>query len=336
MGFFDYVLSDMRTNFGMVAEFGPRFSWLFLASAAVMAMIWYQREPEERWSFREAVHKVFDHKVFLHPSSLLDYRYALVNYFAHLFSFGVLMISSDYLARFTYHSATTLFGANDPATAASAGALTIGLTIVLLALALDFGLFFAHYLMHKIPVLWEFHKVHHSAEMLTPLTVFRNHPLEMILNSWVVASSVGVVNGAFVYLFPDPENARWLLMSNVVVFTFYLFGYHLRHSHVWIMFPRGIRQIISSPALHLIHHSKDPKHWDKNFGRIFIFWDRIVGAAYIPDEPEEIDFGLGTEEDGEYNSVYALYMLPFQKAAALLKKQIGVGNKATDASGQVP
>ncbi|MFT7595977.1 MAG: sterol desaturase/sphingolipid hydroxylase (fatty acid hydroxylase superfamily) [Paracoccaceae bacterium] len=132
------------------------------------------------------------------------------------------------------------------------------------------------------------------------------------------------------YFYPDPENARWLVLSNAVVFVFYFFGYHLRHSHVWIMFPKGIRQIISSPALHLIHHSVDQKHWDKNFGRIFILWDRVVGAAYIPTDREEIRFGIGTDEDGQYNSVYKLYMLPFRKAARLLRQKTGAKDPTTE------
>lgn len=322
MGFLDYVLADMRNSFGMVAELGPRFSWLFLLSAAIIALIWHRRDPGQPWTLRAAVRTVFDHKVFLHPSCLLDYRYALVNYFAQLFSFGMLMLTADRVTHFTAIGATALFGPNEPETAARAGLVAIAITVALLALALDFGLFFAHFLLHKVPILWEFHKVHHSAEMLTPLTVFRNHPVDMIFNSWVVALCVGTVNGLFVYLYPDPENARWLFLSNALIFTFYFFGYHLRHSHVWVMFPRGVRQVISSPALHLIHHSKDPRHWDKNFARIFVFWDRLVGSAYVPNEPEDIEFGLGTPEDGEYNSVASLYFLPFKKAAALLQNRI--------------
>jgi len=97
------------------------------------------------------------------------------------------------------------------------------------------------------------------------------------------------------------------------------------------MFPKGIRQIISSPVLHPIHHSAERKHWDKKMGRIFVFWDRVIGAAYIPTEREDIRFGIGTEEDGAYKSVYKLYVLPFQKAARLLfKRPAPEENSATE------
>ena len=320
MDFVTYILTDMRATFGDFTMFGTRFSWLFLASALVIAMIYYRHDKTERWSLQGAMAKVFDKEVFLHPSAMLDYRYAIANYLLRLLAFGLFLASSAEIASLTTGLLDHQIGAVDPETA-RAGTLISLFTAILLVLALDFGLFFAHYLMHKVPLLWEFHKVHHSAEVLTPLTVLRMHPIDMIINSWVVGLCVGIVNGAYVYWYPNPADAKWLVLSNVVVFAFYFFGYHLRHSHVWIMFPRGIRQIVSSPALHLIHHSTDRKHWDKNFGRIFILWDRLVGAAYIPAEREDIRFGIGTEEDGQYNSVYRLYMLPFQKAARLIRQR---------------
>lgn len=317
MGFLDYLISDIRSTLGGFTMFGPRFSWLFLVSAALIALIFYNRKSNEPWSFRAAVRATFPSRVFLHPSALLDYRYAVINYFIRIVAFGIFMASSDQIASATFGLLDIGLGTRDPESA-RAGVLFIALTTLLLVLALDFGLFFAHYLMHRFPVLWEFHKVHHSAEILTPATVFRMHPIDMIINSWIVALCVGVVNGGFAHFYPNPADGKWLFMSNVAVFSFYFFGYHLRHSHVWIMFPKGIRQVISSPALHLIHHSAAREHWDKNFGRIFVFWDRIVGAACIPDEPQDLRFGLGTEEDGAYNTVYKLYMLPFQKAAHMI------------------
>ena len=320
MQFFDYILADFNATLGKFTMIGPRFSWLFLLSAIVIALIFYRRTASQKWSVKEAIKQTFPSEVLLHPSSLLDYRYGAVNYFVRLLAFGIFMISGAQVASNTQGLFETLFGAQSPDTTPP-GLWFVALITILLVLALDFGLFMAHFIMHKVPVLWEFHKVHHSAEMLTPITVLRMHPVDMIINSWIVAICVGIVNGSYVYLYPDPEQAKWLFMSNTIVFTFYFFGYHLRHSHVWIMFPKGIRQIISSPALHLIHHSTERKHWDKNFGRIFILWDRIVGAAYIPKEREEITFGIGTSEDGEYDTVYKLYMLPFRKALALLQKK---------------
>ena len=52
-----------------------------------------------------------------------------------------------------------------------------------LLLLLDIGHYISHYIQHKVPFFWEFHKVHHAAEVLTPVTAFRAHPVESILDS---------------------------------------------------------------------------------------------------------------------------------------------------------
>src|SRR5690606_31871005 len=49
---------------------------------------------------------------------------------------------------------------------------------VVLFVAWDFGRFVLHWLLHRIPFLWSFHQVHHSAEVLEPLTLYRTHPVE--------------------------------------------------------------------------------------------------------------------------------------------------------------
>ena len=97
--------------------------------------------------------------------------------------------------------------------------------------------------------------------------------------------------------------------------AFFLAGYHLRHSHVWLPFPKYIRDVISSPAVRQIHHSDQPRHFDKNFGRIFVIWDWVFGTLYIPTKREAINCGLYDGEHLEYDGVWRLYSLPFKKIA---------------------
>ena len=73
-----------------------------------------------------------------------------------------------------------------------------GFTFLLLT---DFSVFFAHYLHHRIPYLWSFHKTHHSAEVLTPITAFRFHPIKLILNGFILSLCVGPLVGIYKYLF---------------------------------------------------------------------------------------------------------------------------------------
>jgi sterol desaturase/sphingolipid hydroxylase (fatty acid hydroxylase superfamily) len=89
------------------------------------------------------------------------------------------------------------------------------------------------------------------------------------------------------------------------------------------MFPRGIRDHISSPALHHIHHSKHSRHFDKNFARFFTFWDRLAGTLYIPEQEEELEFGLEDKDQRELSTPWQLYVTPFRKVVARFRRRIG-------------
>ena len=65
----------------------------------------------------------------------------------------------------------------------------------------DFTRYWLHRFMHKVEWLWELHKVHHSAKVLNPLTLYRVHPIESLLFGFRYSLSVGIVSGVFIYLF---------------------------------------------------------------------------------------------------------------------------------------
>ena len=184
--------------------------------------------------------------------------------------------------------------------------------------AFDLGMFVAHYLQHKVPVLWEIHKVHHSAQVLTPISVFRMHPVDDVLSGVCTALAIGAVGGVFTWGLGGPVDAVLVGCVNLGLFLFYIFGYNLRHSHVWLSYPRWLSWLLVSPAQHQIHHSRAPIHVDKNLGFVFSFWDRMTRTLYVPDKREPLDFGIGHGEDEEYDGLTALYLLPFKKAAGLM------------------
>ncbi|MCX7287516.1 MAG: sterol desaturase family protein, partial [Rhodobacterales bacterium] len=72
---------------------------------------------------------------------------------------------------------------------------------------------------------------------------------------------------------------------------------NLKHSHIWMRFPPWLEHILISPAQHQVHHSIDPRHFNRNYGDILAFWDWIFGTLYIPQSDEQIRFGLG-DADG--------------------------------------
>ncbi|HLH91428.1 MAG TPA: sterol desaturase family protein [Xanthobacteraceae bacterium] len=298
-----------------------RFFVGYLAVALVLAILVLRLDPHtgEPRSPRELLASLFPRRVFLHPSALLDYRFVLVNYFVIALLVGFMFLGAATTTGWMVAALDLALGPNrDPATPGLMAGIVFTIVVFM---AVDFGNFFAHWLQHKIPWLWEFHKIHHSAEVLTPITALRVHPVGEILSTQVIALCVGAINGGFLYVYQGPAAQVTIAGVNALDFLYYTIGaYHLAHSHVWLMFPRGLRAIFLSPALHLIHHSVAARHRDKNFAFTFTFWDRLFGTLYMPDDSEKdtLVLGLGDGEAHELNSVWQLYWTPFRN---LIRRQ---------------
>lgn len=156
----------------------------------------------------------------------------------------------------------------------------------------DFLRFFHHWCMHKIPWLWRFHKTHHSAKILTPITLYRAHPVEVFISTIRNSLSAGFAVGFFVYFFEAQVSYFQILSVNFFGFAFNFLGSNLRHSHIPISF--GIMEtLFISPKQHQIHHSQDKEHYDKNFGVSLSIWDRLMGSLVrSKDVQGKIHFGV--------------------------------------------
>ncbi len=170
-------------------------------------------------------------------------------------------------------------------------ASTYALTFFLLEDASRFGL---HYLMHRIPVLWLIHKVHHSATTLTPLTLHRVHPLESVLYFFRGTLVFGLVSGTFIWLFGRELTTFHVLGVDLLGFLFNMLGANLRHSHVWVSFGAAEKWFIS-PAQHQLHHSIDHQH--VNLGTYLAVWDRLTGTSLPSGRPTDLRFGLASETE---------------------------------------
>jgi len=278
------------------------------------------RYYDSKQSLKQNIHfvanRLFDRTVFLHHSAKLDYRYAVVN---HLFTVSILIymfasvniLSGFFYGVFSYISFLQGVGIN-------IGWMGSIVVVLMYAFAYDTSNFFQHMLQHKIPILWEFHKVHHSAEVLTPVTAVRVHPMGQAMAATVGAIVYGSMNGLAYILFTGKVAEYSLLGANFFALLYFTFGlYHLKHTHIWFTYPKVIKEILASPSLHLIHHSNDPIHYDKNFGFVFTFWDRIFSTYYDPREDEQYGLTLGiskSEGRDDYCSVKQLYLTPFIRA----------------------
>ena len=189
--------------------------------------------------------------------------------------------------------------------------------MIAIILAADLGFFIGHYLTHKVPLLWEFHKVHHSAPVLNPLTNYRFHPLDRIPLGLFMGLLTALVKGGFAFAYPG--GIAEMTAVNVGVLLLFNLSANLRHSHIWLSYGWHLSHVLSSPAQHQIHHGSESRHIDKNFGLMFSVWDWIAGTLYVPRAREEVRFGLSGREHEEYDSLWRLYSLPFVKAAAVLR-----------------
>jgi sterol desaturase/sphingolipid hydroxylase (fatty acid hydroxylase superfamily) len=294
----------------------PREQWISLAIAAVIAAVlyairWTRREP---LSAAGVLRFIAPPSIYRHSSSIVDYKYFLsLAVVQPVLATLLVAVSTVPLTKAVTRLLTLVLG--DPGRALAPTTLVrVGYAVALM-LAADFGYFVFHYLAHKSAILWEFHKVHHAAEVLNPLTTYRNHPVDMVVQQLFIAFAIAPVNGIAAYVTVNGgllAGERLMTMS-VVVYLLTATA-HLRHTHVWLSYGPVGNRILSSPAQHQIHHSCELRHIDTNFGRTFSLWDWMFGTIYDPAEREEFALGLRDAEQKEYTTLRACYVLPFVKA----------------------
>lgn len=169
----------------------------------------------------------------------------------------------------------------------------IAIRTLALFLAYELGYWVYHYLNHAVPFLWELHKVHHSAEVLTPLTNSRMHPLDGMLFANVLAIFMGLTDGLLNYMLATGVPQFTIANSNALIVLFTFTIAHLHHSHVWLAFTGLWGRILISPAHHQIHHSTDPRHFNKNLGSCLAIYDWLFGTLYVPSKArEKLTFGV--------------------------------------------
>jgi sterol desaturase/sphingolipid hydroxylase (fatty acid hydroxylase superfamily) len=102
--------------------------------------------------------------------------------------------------------------------------------------------------------------------VLTPLTVWRLHPLDGMIFSNILAVSLDVTNVVANYLFGKPITFFSIGDTNIILVLFVHIYVHLQHTHLWIAFTGPAGRIFLPPAHHQIHHSNNPMHFDKTSG----------------------------------------------------------------------
>ncbi len=190
---------------------------------------------------------------------------------------------------------------------------------VSLFLVSDFSRYWLHRFLHTIPFLWEFHKVHHSAKVLTPITFYRVHPIENLLFGLRYSLSIGLVTGVFIHFFGAMIDIYSILGVNIIVFVFSILASNLRHSHVPLSFGNVLEKWFISPKQHQVHHSK--KYFNKNYGGTLAIWDRVFKTLKLSKEVNVLKFGLRKNQMSEYINISDLLFKPFKIILKKVKKE---------------
>lgn len=261
---------------------------------------------------------LFPRRMIKSASGRADIAWFAFGLFGYGLAFGWMLFSAGPLAACVASGLTALFGpAFGPGIALPAPMRGAILTIAFF-LAYEFAYWLDHFLSHKLPLLWQFHRVHHSAESLSLLTNFRVHPVDTLVYAHIVAAVLGLTQGLARYAL-GPDGHAWEIGgTNILVMVTAIGLTHLQHSHLWISFgPRWDRWILS-PAHHQVHHSVERRHFDRNFGSTLALWDWLFGTLYVPAAKREVPrFGLD-DSDPAPHGLRAVVVTPLLGALALL------------------
>jgi sterol desaturase/sphingolipid hydroxylase (fatty acid hydroxylase superfamily) len=145
----------------------------------------------------------------------------------------------------------------------------VGVLVLVFVLS-DLVGYFIHRAMHRVPLLWRFHKLHHEATELSWLDAWRQHPVDFVLHGLAVGAPGALLGASLSGL------------ASVVVlrkaFTTFL------HANLKVSF--GL--VLASPDFHAVHHSADPRQYDTNFAGTFPVWDVLFGTISLSPPGERV------------------------------------------------
>ena len=300
------VKEGIQTPFSyLINAEDKRIYLVYLLSSTLLAFYIFKRSKK----IQSFTSYLFNKKIWASKSAIIDYYFIFFNSYIKILLIAPLLIYGYYLNYYVNDGLHNLFG--KPSLQLSVTTITILYTISLTIFG-DFCTYIIHYIMHKVPFFWRFHKIHHSATVLNPITQYRIHPVELLINNIRGIFVIGLATGIFNYLSVH-QIEKWTFIGvNIFHFLFLLWGANLRHSHVKFSYASIIENILISPFQHQIHHSNNPEHYDKNMGSKFAIWDWLFGTLVkSKDVTKKLRFGLG-EEDINYTTFIKNITNPFK------------------------
>jgi len=171
-------------------------------------------------------------------------------------------------------------------------------------LILDLSQYACHVFMHKIPLMWRIHAVHHHAEHMESTTAFRFHTLEIVAHGMVLLPLVLLLG---------------IRVHDIAIYNAILIPMSLFH-HANVKLPIGVERVLGlvivTPGLHRMHHSRWQPQTDSNYSAVLSIWDRVFGTLTMTDRPETISVGLDGFGPEHTRTIKGMLLTPFSSARA--------------------
>ncbi|MEP7347082.1 MAG: sterol desaturase family protein [Gemmatimonadaceae bacterium] len=155
--------------------------------------------------------------------------------------------------------------------------LPLPLYMPLALLVVTFTAYWSHRLMHRLPIFWNIHKIHHSVQNLNVTSSFHMHFLELFIHTPLHLFTLLLLGTDLV--------APFGLIFMVIDF--------LAHANVRLNMGK-LTYIVCTPQAHRIHHSSDARHFDTNFGNTFMLWDHLFGTFHY--DPANLPTSYGVDD----------------------------------------
>lgn len=187
---------------------------------------------------------------------------------------------------------------------ANAIELPFWLKVVLTFILLDLAIYFQHAIFHVLPILWRFHRVHHSDLDCDVTTGLRFHPVEILISILI----------KFIVIFALGAPVLAVILFEVMLNLMSMFT----HSNVHLnkTFEQVLRWFVVTPDMHRVHHSTLENETNSNFAFNISLWDRIFGTYLAEPQAGQLGMTIGLDQYREPNwqRFMGLITLPFNSA----------------------
>jgi sterol desaturase/sphingolipid hydroxylase (fatty acid hydroxylase superfamily) len=311
----------IRLGLGRFAEGNGLIVVFLFVTVVVGATVTYAQAAGAPRNMKEFGHHILPPGTIGHPSTKTDCLFWLSKRLVMPSLVMLLGVTTYAAGHFFYSLLAWIFGPAAHPDGQSAFWVMCIFTANMM-IVYDFCNYALHRLQHRVPVLWELHKTHHSAMRMVGITKDRVHPIDEILSRCWTGLISGPIYAVWLYFVLDPVELTILGINAYALINTVIMMDFVRHTHLKLSYGKVLNFVFLCPHYHQLHHSVDPRHYDQNFGQVLAIWDRMFGTLAVPGKGEDFTFGLADHEAEEYQSLVRIYAVPMIKASQVARRQM--------------